>query len=67
MLLNLESDSSISFHLLPTPIGKIKASKVKPDKPPKNPKGKGKGKAPKDLIGLNHNTDEVIVYVLITI
>ena len=45
-LLNLENDSSISFHLLPTPVGKIKAPKVKPDKPsPKNPKGKGKGKA----------------------
>ena len=57
-LLNLESDSSISFHLLPTPVGKIKVPKVKPDKPPKNPKGKGKGKAPKELVGLRHNTDE---------
>lgn len=58
-LQNLESDSSINFHLLPMPVGKTKQPKPpKPDKPPKGGKGKGKGKAPKELLGLHHNTDE---------
>ena len=58
-LLKLESDSSISFHLLPMPAGKTKPLKPpKPDKPPKGGKGKsGKGKAPKELLGMHHNTD----------
>ena len=60
-LANLESDSSINFHVLPVPNGKIKKNPpaIKPAKPDKikKGKGKGKGKSPKELIGLSHNTD----------
>ena len=60
-LANLESDSSINFHLLPVPVGKVKSNPppIKPDKPDKvkKGKGKGKGKTPKELIGLSTNTD----------
>ena len=53
---NLQSDSTVNFHLLPLPQSVVK--KADPIiKPPtiKKVKGKGKGKMPRELLGLNQN------------
>lgn len=55
---SLQTDAAINFHLLPLPMGKTKPVKVdKPDKikKAKGSKGGGKGKMPKDLVGLSPN------------
>lgn len=53
----LQTDAAINFKLLPLPQGKTsKPDKVIKDPKIKKVKGKGKGKMPKDLIGMSPNT-----------
>ena len=53
---SLQTDAAINFHLLPLPAGRVKPDKViKPPKKVKGGKGQGKGKMPKDLVGMVPN------------
>ncbi len=56
---------AINFHLLPLPLGRVKPDKViKPDKVKKGKgsKGQGKGKMPKDLLGMSPNFGSLKVF-----
>lgn len=53
---NLQNDSTVNFHLLPLPQSGTKKVADPPIKKIKKVKGKGNGKMPRELLGLNQST-----------